>query len=137
TLTAIAREAPLGRVALQGLAMSETAALIAAREQASAVGPGELETLQARTDGNPFFLEALLDAGLTRVGTAMPVDVAELVVSRVEALGPSVKRVLEVAAILGREFDPVLAAAVARIETNDAMAALDRAAEAHLVSALT
>lgn len=104
------------------------------REQHIRLGAGELENLQARTGGNPFFLEALLDAGFTRAGTAMPADIAELVVSRVDALGPSVQRTLEAAAVLGREFDPVLVAAVARIDAEEAFAALDLAVGAHLVS---
>jgi tetratricopeptide (TPR) repeat protein len=133
TLSDLAREVRVGRVALEGLAMSETAALVAGRGQLVGLGAGDLETLQTRTGGNPFFLEALLDAGLTRAGTDMPADVAELVVSRVEALGPNVQRSLEAAAILGREFDPTLAAAVAGMETEDATAALDLAAGAHLV----
>jgi DNA-binding SARP family transcriptional activator/tetratricopeptide (TPR) repeat protein len=134
TLSAIAREVRLGRVALEGLAMSETAALVASREQHIRLGSGELQNLQSRTGGNPFFLEALLDAGFTWAGTHIPADVAELVVSRVDALGPSVQRTLEAAAILGREFDPVLVAVVARIDADAAIAALDLAAVAHLVS---
>lgn len=134
TLGAIAREVRLVRVALEGLDMSETAALVAGRAQHVAFGPSELEALQARTGGNPFFLEALLDAGFTRAGTPLPADVAELVASRVEALGPGVERMLEAAAILGREFDPVLAAEVARVSLEDAFAALDLAAGAHLVA---
>lgn len=134
TLGAIAREVRLGRVALDGLAMSETAALVAGHEHHILLGTGELENLQARTGGNPFFLEALLDAGFSRAGTSMPADVAELVVSRVDALGPSVQRTLEAAAILGREFDPVLVATVAGIDAEEAIAALDLAVGAHLVS---
>ena len=133
-LGAIAREESLRRVALEGLDVSETAALVAGRAQDISLGDAELEALQARTEGNPFFLEALLDAGLTRAGAVMPADVAELVVSRVQALGPSVERTLEAAAILGREFETLLAAAVAGIEAEEAVAALDRAAGAHLVS---
>src|SRR5581483_3164881 len=74
TLTAIAREVRLARVALEGLAMSETAALVAGREQRIRLGAGELENLHSRTGGNPFFLEALLDAGFSRGGTGMPAD---------------------------------------------------------------
>jgi DNA-binding SARP family transcriptional activator len=134
TLAAIAREARLSRVGLDGLAMSETAALVEGRGESIALDPGELEALQDRTGGNPFFLEALLDARFTRAAMAMPADVAELVVSRVQALGPSVQRALEAGAILGREFDPVLVAAVAELEIEDTIAALDLACSAHLVS---
>jgi len=134
TLGAIAREVRLGRVTLEGLDLSETVALVTARGHRVTPGAGELEALQARTGGNPFFLEALLDAGFTRAGTALPADVAELVASRVEALGAGVQRTLEAAAILGREFDPILAAAVAKMDAEETAAALDLAAGAHLVA---
>ena len=134
TLGALARDASLRRVALEGLDMSETSALLAGRWPDIALGAGELETLHARTEGNPFFLEALLDGGFTHAGTGLPSDVAELVVSRVQALGPSVERTLEAAAVLGREFETSLAAAVAGTDTDDAVTSLDRAVEAHLVA---
>ena len=134
TLAAIARETSLGRVELDGLDMSETAALVAGRDQDTPLGDPELERLQARTRGNPFFLEALLDADLAHSAAAMPADVAELVISRVKALGPGVERALEAAAIVGREFEPALAAAVAGVDAEEAIAALDRATEARLTA---
>jgi DNA-binding SARP family transcriptional activator len=133
-LSAISRDAGLGRVELSGLDRSEAAALVAGREQSGVLADSELEALVARTDGNPFFIGALLDAGLTGAGAAMPADVAELIASRVHSLGPAVERTLEAGAILGREFDPSLTAAVAGIGLDDVLAALDRATAAHLVT---
>ena len=64
----------------------------------------------SRTGGNPFFLEALLDAGTT---DELPAGVAELVTARVATLGEEVRSVLQAAAIVGSEFEIELAAAVA------------------------
>ena len=133
-LSAIARDARLDRIELAGLGRSEAAAIVVGRGHSATLAESDLEALVARTDGNPFFIEALLDAGLTRTATAMPADVAELIVSRVRSLGPSVERTLEAGAILGREFDPTLAAAVARIGIDEVLAGLDSATQSHLVT---
>ena len=133
-LSAIARDARLDRVELTGLGRSEAAAIVVGREQLATLADSDLEALVDRTDGNPFFIEALLDAGLTRTATAMPADVAELIVTRVRSLGPSVERTLEAGAILGREFDPTLAAAVAQVGIDGVLADLDSATRCHLVA---
>lgn len=66
----------------------------------------------------------------------VPRGLAELLASRVQALGPQVAAALEAAAIAGREFDAGLVAGIAGIERDEAVAALDRAVDAQLVAAL-
>jgi DNA-binding SARP family transcriptional activator len=129
-LIEIARDAPVTRVTLGGLTLDETAALVTGR---AGGGDADVEGLVRRTGGNPFFLEALVDAGLTEGGD-LPAGVAELVAARIEWLGPEVRDLLEAAAITGREFDLELAAATAGIEPQAALATLDAAAKAHLVT---
>jgi hypothetical protein len=117
-----ANEYDAAPVELEGLSLGETEALLAGRADA--------ELLRARTGGNPFFLEALLDAGTT---DELPAGVAELVTARVATLGEKVGSVLQAAAILGREFDIELAAVVAGRDLDEELAALAAAAGARLL----
>ena len=132
-LTAIERDASVTRIEIGALTLSDSAALIASRGDQRSPERADIEALVGRTGGNPFFLEALVDAGLTRPGSVLPMGIAELVASRLQTLGPEVTDALQSAAVLGREFGPRLAARTARMQTDEALAALDRAAEAHLV----
>ena len=137
TLSAIMRDAAVTQIAIDGLDLSETAALVAARAGRPTLAHADLEALLRRTSGNPFFVEALIDAGLTEPGAVVPRGLAELLVSRVQALGPQVAAALEAAAVAGREFDPGLVAGIAGIELDEAVAALDRAVDAQLVTTVT
>ena len=119
---AFAHEFEAVPVPLEGLSLGETEALLAGRADA--------ELLRSRTGGNPFFLEALLDAGATE---ELPTGVAELVTTRVATLGEAVGSVLQAAAILGREFEVELAATVAGRALDETLAALDAAAAARLL----
>lgn len=119
---AFAHEFEATAVELEGLSLGETETLLAGRADA--------ELLRSRTGGNPFFLEALLDAGTTG---ELPAGVAELVTARVATLGEEVWTVLQAAAIVGSEFEIELAAAVAGRSLDDTLAALDAAAGARLL----
>jgi DNA-binding SARP family transcriptional activator len=137
TISAIMRDAAVTQISIDGLDLSETAALVAARAGRPTLAHADLEALLRRTSGNPFFLEALMDAGLTEPGALVPRGLAELLVSRVQALGPQVAAALQAAAVAGREFDPGLVAGIAGIELDEAVAALDRAVDAQLVTAIS
>ncbi len=137
TISAIMRDATVTQIGIDGLDLSETAALVAARAGRPTLAHADLEALLRRTSGNPFFLEALMDAGLTEPGAVVPRGLAELLVSRVQALGPQVAAALQAAAVAGREFDPGLVAGIAEIDLDEAIAALDRAVDAQLVTAVS
>jgi DNA-binding SARP family transcriptional activator len=122
THAALAHELGASEVELLGLTLDETETLLAGRADA--------ELLRRRTGGNPFFLEALLDAG---VAEELPVGVAELVTARVASLGSEIRAVLQAAAIVGREFEIDLAAAVAGRDLDGTLVALDAASAAGLV----
>jgi DNA-binding SARP family transcriptional activator len=119
---ALAHELAAVQVELAGLTLDETEALLAGRADA--------ETFRRRTGGNPFFLETLLDAG---EAVELPTGVAELVTARVASLGDDVRAVLQAAAVVGREFEIELVAAVSGRELDATLAALDVAAGARLV----
>jgi tetratricopeptide (TPR) repeat protein len=82
--------------------------------------PGETLRAQVaqRTGGVPFFVLSCaqvlrLEGGIWQGAEAVPWTVAQSVRQRVAALAPPAQGVLEVAAVLGREVQPALLAAVA------------------------
>ena len=66
----------------------------------------------ARAEGNPFFLEELTRAVLDHadVGTAVtvPETIQGVLMARIDRLPEAPKRLLQTAAVLGREFAPLL-----------------------------
>ena len=113
------------QVDLTGLTVAETEAILAARGVAR-----DAEALARRTRGNPFFLEAVLEAG---AGEELSSGVAELVAARVGSLGEPVRRLLEAAAVLGQEFDTSLLARVSGRSLDETLDALDDATAARLL----
>ena len=92
---------------LGGLTPADTARLVAG--QAPAGTPLRAEELQQRCDGNPFFMTELLRLR-PGVGEAVPTTVSAAISARVQRLPASTRRVLALAAVLGREFAPPLLA---------------------------
>ena len=61
-----------------------------------------LDTLAARSGGNPMFLEALVrEAGRSRSVADLPESVEALVTSQIDRLDPADRTVLRYAAVLG------------------------------------
>ena len=108
------------------------------------------DLLLAETDGNPFFVTETLrhlaetgsirrdadgrweaSADLQHVG--LPMTVREVVRRRVAHLGPEVQRILGLASVVGREFDLDVVAAIAEIDDDAALEALELATAAALV----
>ena len=71
-----------------------------------------------KAEGNPFFLEELA-LGVAEQGGEMPLDIPETIhgvlLARMNRLAPDVRRVLQTAAVLGREFSLTLLTAVAGV----------------------
>lgn len=82
--------------------------------------PALLTLLWERSRANPFFVEQMLlhfretgalaqtptgDWGLETIPSDLPVDVNTMLIARIDRLTQQVKRVVQVAAVLGREFD--------------------------------
>jgi DNA-binding SARP family transcriptional activator len=120
---ALGHELETAEIELAGLTLDETEALVHGR--------GDADALRRRTGGNPFFLEAVLDAGAT---DELPTGIAELVTERVASLGDQVRAILQAAAIVGREFDIELVAAVAVRDLDETLVALDAAGGTRLVA---
>ncbi|HEY5880006.1 MAG TPA: AAA family ATPase [Nakamurella sp.] len=105
-----------------------------------------------RAEGVPFLVEELL-AGLAARGfvrrqldrwevpdepaatAIVPVSFAETVLSRLEALGPPARQVLNAAAVLGRRFDWSLLPSVTGMDQEGVTRALSGAVDAQLLTA--
>ncbi|WP_432934230.1 BTAD domain-containing putative transcriptional regulator [Microbispora sp. CA-135349] len=126
TLSALSR---LGarRLGLDGLAAEEVRALV---REVSGRDPGsrKAEELRGRTAGNPFFL-----AELARAGEELPQGVLDVVLHRVAGLGQEAARVLELAAVMGDEFEAGVLAQVAGGTVGDLLPPLDAALAAGLI----
>jgi class 3 adenylate cyclase/tetratricopeptide (TPR) repeat protein len=114
-----------------------------ARKLAAAVAEGELapgvvEEIARRSDGIPLFVEQLADSmsrpdehHLGPNGT-IPLRLGELLQARLDATGSS-KRVAQLAATVGREFEPKLVEALAQILQHDGqLEHFDRPVNDHL-----
>lgn len=63
------------------------------------------DSVIARAEGNPFFLEELA-SGATEAGgvTSVPPTVTDVLASRIDRLGEPAKRTIQTASVLGRDF---------------------------------
>jgi tetratricopeptide (TPR) repeat protein len=84
------------------------------------IGPDVADTprVLARGEGNPFFLEELARAVAERRESEMPAEVPDtlhgVLMARIDRLAEAPRRVLQTAAVLGREFSPRLLGAIWR-----------------------
>ncbi|WP_327589473.1 AAA family ATPase [Nonomuraea sp. NBC_00507] len=73
----------------------------------------ELDSIVARSEGNPLFVEALADAG---AGAPTPASLRELLLAGADRLGPLSLDVLRIAAVAGRRTPHEVLAAVAGLD---------------------
>lgn len=145
TLAELHRHAPVLRFLLGGFSPAETARFV------STVVPdasAELAVvLHEQTEGHPLFLaELALDSNQSgapgaqtarRGMRAVPKGVRDVIGVRLNRLSPSCLRVLQHAAVFGREFRlDLLARVLGDVTEDDCLAALDEARTASLVEVL-
>jgi class 3 adenylate cyclase len=109
-----------------------------------------VDEIVGRTDGVPLFVEELTRAAL-EVGaapgavrevvattppasSAVPASLHASLMARLDRLGPEARDVAQVGAVIGREFDYEMLAAIAGRAEPELQGALDRLAEAGLVT---
>lgn len=109
-LTDVDRERRAHRIRLDGLTEADVAALL--KTWNDAAPPALVRAVHAETDGNPFFVGEVLrhlaetvDGDVEGARLGIPEGVRELLQRRLERLPESTARVLNVAAVVGREFD--------------------------------
>ncbi len=76
---------------------------------------GLLDTVERRTEGNPFFIEELLASGAEDAGEGLPQTLRDVLLTRVTSLGEGAQRILGIASVAGLTVHPDLLAAVAGI----------------------
>ena len=104
----LAREQASEHLDLAGLAVDEVAELITEMAGA-AVARALVETVQARTEGNPLYVTEIARTLLARKGdvdaaAAMPATVRMAIGRHVGALSAGTRETLTIAAVFGREF---------------------------------
>lgn len=97
----------------------------------SAPAPRLVETLLARSGGNPFFAEELLAAG--EAGLALPRSLRDILEERLRRLEADARRVIQVASVAGPRVEHRLLAAVAGMSDARLTAALRQVVEHHLL----
>jgi class 3 adenylate cyclase/predicted ATPase len=90
--------------------------------------PTVLEWVESTADGVPLFVEEMLKAGSTPDVTVVPPTLEGLLTERLDRL-PELTDVIDVAAILGREFDRSVLAALKSSDGADLESALAQLAE--------
>ncbi|HYF28622.1 MAG TPA: BREX system ATP-binding domain-containing protein, partial [Baekduia sp.] len=129
------------RLALEGLAREQTAALLA-EHAGGPVPTAVLRAIHARTQGNPLFVgelaralgERLLDP-TAAADAPLPGGIREAVRPRLDALDAEQRALLEVAAVMGHEFRIVTLERAAGAERADVLDRLDEAAGLGIVVA--
>ena len=143
TVADLQREPGFGRLALAGLGRSEVDQLVGVQQHAPAP-EGLASMLLARTDGNPFLLGELLrhlaeTGGLDHTDAlqealeGVPEGVRHMLEQRLSRLDPAVTGALDLAAVIGRDYDLAVLTQVSDLEHEVLLDALDAAVAAGLV----
>jgi tetratricopeptide (TPR) repeat protein len=143
TLAGLRRESMLTRVALGGMPEADVAGVIAG--WLGAAPPAELtRTVFDETEGNPLFVQEVLrhldESGLMRAGDTLtaeqlgiPEGVHEVIARRLARLSEASNRALQHAAILGREWEFDVLAAMAGMDDEILLVAVEDALSAQLL----
>lgn len=95
------------QIPLRRLSADDSRALLAAALDPADVSPELTETIIAKAEGNPFFLEELSRSVAERPGRdqlAVPDTIHGVLLARIDRLPEEHKRLLQAASVLGREF---------------------------------
>ncbi|HYC53738.1 MAG TPA: AAA family ATPase [Candidatus Binatia bacterium] len=104
--------------------------------EAAAIAPALVAQLAAASRGVPLFIEQAvrLLAGRSRCNDVVPGDIDSVLSAQIASLGDGARRLVQVAAVMGQEFDLRLVGVVARLRPAAVPAALREAAEAGIVA---
>jgi class 3 adenylate cyclase len=95
--------------------------------------PGDVARAVAeRSDGVPLFIEELARAAAGG-GTEIPATLADLLMARLDALGPAARSVAQTAALIGREFTRDLLAAASELPERELGRGLEQLVAEELV----
>jgi predicted ATPase/energy-coupling factor transporter ATP-binding protein EcfA2 len=126
----------VARLTLGRLGRGAVEAMVGRLVEARALTAEVRAEIVARTDGVPLFVEeltkAVLEAAPAGRGAGVPATLQDTLLARLDR-DPRMKAVAQIAACIGRDFDPALLAAVADLEPTDLAAGLDALVAAELV----
>jgi DNA-binding CsgD family transcriptional regulator/tetratricopeptide (TPR) repeat protein len=130
-LAELDRGGPVRRLELPRLDQAETGAQLVGILRAAPAAE-LVDTVFARSEGNPYFTEELLAA--VRAGSReLPATLRDLLRGRVQALPQPAQQVLGVVAVAGRQVPHRLLAAVAGLDDETLLAALREAVGSQLL----
>jgi predicted ATPase/class 3 adenylate cyclase len=100
------------RLTLEALTDDETAEMVRSLLGVGELSPAVRELIVSRAEGNPFFIEELtryvreraLHEGASAGDVRIPSTVHDLLTARIDRLPEGLKRTLQLAAVLGRDF---------------------------------
>ncbi|MBV8986463.1 MAG: AAA family ATPase [Acidimicrobiia bacterium] len=143
-LAELRRHLQFDRLSLRGLDEAEVAALVS-RSTGNETPPAFAAALRRHTEGNPFFVQGLLDhltehhpdvdwtAGVDLPDVGIPEGVRDLIGRRLSSLDDRTNRVLAVAAVVGVEFELAVLELLGDWSPDDVLDAVEQAAAAGLV----
>jgi DNA-binding CsgD family transcriptional regulator/tetratricopeptide (TPR) repeat protein len=97
--------------------------------------PAMVAEIQARSEGNPFYVEELLTA--RREGMGFSSSLHDLLLTRVHALSEGTQQLLGIAAIAGRRVDHQLLADVSGLPPEELIGPLREAVDHHVLATET
>lgn len=125
------------RIRLQRLGDVECADFVRQVAGAAPLTEGQVHAIVAKADGVPLFLEELTRAVLDQHGgdgmADVPDTLQDALMARVDRLG-GLRKTIQVAALLGRDFDLKLLARVIGRDTDSVSEVLDAMEEANIVT---
>ena len=130
-IASLRRDAMLTQVPLDGLARGEVAELVAAL--GSEAAPDFVSALHGQTEGNPFFVEEIVRHGGELEDAGVPEGVREVTARRIARLPASAREAMQVACVIGREFDFGLLEALGPLSGDELVSALDEAVDARVL----
>ena len=100
------------RLSLEPLSEDDTAEMVKAMLGVQDLSPAVRELVVSRAEGNPFFIEELtrylrehdLHEGTQAADARVPATVHDLLTARIDRLPDALKRTLQLASVLGRDF---------------------------------
>ena len=138
----VARDRGNAHVMLGPLQPAETRSLIRyAIAGRATLDASAIEEIVERSEGNPFFAEELLKSALERrersgVRSELPLTIRSAVNERLIGLEPGARRLLVLAAVLGRRFEAEFLAEIADRPLCDVLDVLHRVRDLQLVDEL-
>ncbi len=109
TLAELDRAGTVEHIQVAPLSRAETGELLAALSSTPPTSH-EIDRVHTRSEGNPFYVEEL--AAADPEGVSVPASLADLLLVRVDRLPPRQRAVLDAAAVVGRDVDHAVLAAI-------------------------